>query len=691
MDKKFFSKVFLIIGVLVLLPSLSFAQETGSAIGAAVSAGAGFGFDLTGMLLSPLGYAILGLTSLITMLAGVLLNATIYFTIIEMANNFARVAPTIDVAWTTIRDVANMGFIFMLLWSSIQLIIGQDSNVRQLIVNIILAALLVNFSLFFTKVIIDLTNLLALSFYGAIVPADALTSGPESFTKIGLSNAIMSALGVTTIFASAGTFEGAGTLFTISILSSVVLLITSFIFFAMAIMLIIRYVVLIFVLILSPIAFVSWVLPGLKSTAAKWWDTLIGQAIFAPIFFLLMWVTVVVTRGISSTVFKDGGGFGSAFASGGTNLFQSNAVITIINFMVIIGFLIASLVIAKQQADKSHGAIKSLTKWATGAASGAVFGGALGGLGRKTLGKIGANAAGDADLIMRAEKETGLRGARARLNLYAAKKMAGGSYDVRNMSVPGSVVADAIRGTAGRTDIGKSMGLNDIRLESLNAGIGGFAAGVAGVGSGSTSSYKELNSEKDKRLRAESMERAGEVKKAEDKIKIKEGLAALDVIGPRTLDQEAAIKNMVDVIKKTPEKDIENLEASTLEKQEVAEALSQKQMEAIEKSDKFTAEEVQKIKAARGKRLNDAYTSNNGPEIISILQKMKHEDVAKLDIGKLTDPNMLDVYTPKFLNKLAKAPDLNDAKATAIRDAIINAGTNTAAINWLNGPGQNIY
>lgn len=449
MEKKFFSKLFLIIGVLVLLPSLSFAQETGSAIGAAVSAGAGFGFDLTGMLLSPLGYAILGLTSLITMLTGVLLNAAIYFTVVEMASNIERIG-AINVAWSTIRDVANMGFIFVLLWASIKLIIGQDDNVRQLIVNIIIAAILINFSLFFTKFAIDIANLLALTFYGAIVPPEALTSGPESFTKIGLSNAIMSALGVTTIFASAGTFEGAGTLFTISILSSVVLLITSFIFLAMALLLIIRYVVLIFVLILSPIAFVSGVLPGLDKIAKEWKDTLIGQAIFAPIFFLLMWVTVVVTRGISSTVFGAGSGFGSAFASGGENLFQSNAVITIINFMVIIGFLVASIITAKKYADMAPGGVSKVTKWAMGAAGGASLG-LAGKIGRTTFGQAASATANDKNILDRAAKGEKI----ARLQLAASRKLAGSSFDIRATEAGGSLEAGKASGAGGYLDYKK--------------------------------------------------------------------------------------------------------------------------------------------------------------------------------------------------------------------------------------------
>lgn len=689
--KKLFPYISIIaLALLLILPEFASAQGVVSAAAGAIF---GTGFDVVGWVLTPISYAILKFISLITLLTGVILNGAIFYTVVEMSTNIKAVA--IDSTWTVVRDIANMGFIFVLLWASLKHIMGDTSGTQQFIVKLIVAAILINFSLFFTKFAIDIANLLALTFYGAIVPASALST--NTFTSVGLSNAITDSLQISSIWNSIGTLEGAGTILTISLLSSVVLLITSFVFLAMAVMLVIRYVVLIFVLILSPIAFVSGVLPGLSGVAKQWKDTLVGQALFAPIFFLMMWITVKVIGGVATSTFGKGAGFASVVSGGETGLFNNDVVATFINFGVIIAFLIGSIIISKQYADMAPGGVGKITKWATGFASGAVFNKGLGGLGRTTLGRIGANAASDPNLIMQAEKETGLKGARARLNLYAAKRMASGSYDARNMTVPTSVVGDAIRGTVGRTPIGKSMGLNDIRLDQLDAKIGSFAAEQTGVGDGVSGGYKEMSSEADKRLRTESMERAGEVKKAENKIKVQEGISTLEAIGTGTANptQTATIKAAVDVIKNTSEKDIENQKASTLSKPEFAEALSQKQLEAIEKSDKFTAAEVQAIKTARAQRFNDAYATNNGPEIIQALKKMSYVDVAKLDESKLTNTAMLDIYTPKFLNKLGKINELTDTKATAIRNAIINnAATNPALANsvtWLNGPGSNIF
>ena len=57
---------------------------------------------------------ILKFVGLLTGLAGVVLNGVIYYTVVEISNNYADI-PAINAGWRTIRDVANMGFIFILL------------------------------------------------------------------------------------------------------------------------------------------------------------------------------------------------------------------------------------------------------------------------------------------------------------------------------------------------------------------------------------------------------------------------------------------------------------------------------------------------------------------------------------------------------------------------------------------------
>jgi hypothetical protein len=66
----------------------------------------------------------------------------------------------INQGWGVIRDIANVMFIFILLYIAIRHILQMgSSNTKRLLTSLIIAALLINFSLFFSKVIIDAGNI----------------------------------------------------------------------------------------------------------------------------------------------------------------------------------------------------------------------------------------------------------------------------------------------------------------------------------------------------------------------------------------------------------------------------------------------------------------------------------------------------------------------------------------------------
>ena len=118
---------------------------------------------------------ILSFVSLLTGLAGGLLNGIIYYTIVKISDNYNNLTP-IQEAWKVIRDISNMAFIFVLLYASIKTILGQGSDTKKLIINVVVVAAVINFSMFFTRVIIDTSNIVALQFYSGVVkgPSDDL-------------------------------------------------------------------------------------------------------------------------------------------------------------------------------------------------------------------------------------------------------------------------------------------------------------------------------------------------------------------------------------------------------------------------------------------------------------------------------------------------------------------------------------
>lgn len=458
--------------LLLTFPLITYGADGGFLSGLA-SKIAGGAFDVVGLVLTPITITLMGLTSFIVMLSGVLLNSVIYETVIKMAYNFSHV-PAIDSTWSVVRDVANMGFIFVLLYAAIKTIIGQGSDNKELIVKVVIAAILVNFSLFFTKLVIDAANVLALLFYGAIAPgatADGISGG--------IANSFMDIMNLQTLFSAKGVLN-AGNFTTVGVLGSLVMLIAAFSFVAVSILFIIRYVVLIFVLILSPLAFVAGIMPGLSDIRTKWWNALSGQAFFAPIYFFLIWVSLSVLQGFVDGQTQGTGNWAEVLGGtikqvNGTDVvdYKIGAVGLVIQFSVVIAFMIAALVIAKSWAEKAGPQAKALTKWATGMAGGATMG-VAGRFGRGTLGAAG-SAIGDSERLKRLEEKGGFAGAAARLSLAAGRKTSKASFDVRGTALGGSLDAgkaqkggfaeDLKNSAEKKKKYGESLGPSDIVID----------------------------------------------------------------------------------------------------------------------------------------------------------------------------------------------------------------------------------
>lgn len=407
-------------------------------------------------IISGLAWLIMKILSLFLMIAGLLLNFTLDVTVLQMADRIKGMTG-INIAWKVLRDLMNIGFIFMLLYQGIRLIISQDSidSIRKFIIGIVLASLLINFSLFFTKVIIDASNIATIGIYNTIIgDTDSKSTGADR----GLSNAFMNALGVQQFFSwdatnPIGNVEDDYSHMTSNIMACILIIITTVVFLAISIMFIVRYVVLIFLLALSPVAYMGMAFKGLEKMSSKWWATLWGQVIFAPLYMLMTWVTLTLIAGnftTSSATIE----LGSTTVAASANIF--------FNFAIIIGLTIASLFIAKDYSTQGAGEVKKFSEGMMSFAGGAVFGGAGAGL-RNTVGRLGLRGTNVEELEARVAKG-GVDGQRAQARLALAT----GSFDARK-----SKVVESTTSAAG-INFGKGLPFNP------KAGEGGRAAVLSG-------------------------------------------------------------------------------------------------------------------------------------------------------------------------------------------------------------------
>lgn len=341
--------------------------------------------DYAATLMSTIAEALLRLTSLLLYVSGMLLKYVIEVSVVDIG----RIIDTEGVrsAWSTFRDIANMSFIFIILYIAISTILGTGVNMRKTLVRVVVVALLLNFSFFFTKVAVDASNILSVGFYNQIINSPCGVDGAPSGD---IGSAFMCHMGLASIWKTDVIAQVVGNAVNLDVgnivvrgvMGSLFFLIAAFVFLAASLMFLARFISLIFLFILSPLAFGAMALPNDKYSD-KWKEPLIKNCIFAPAFMLTIWATLKVLGTINQTLFPAGRSFdiaGALIGTGGGP--PQNAGQTFMNYAIVIGMIIGALIVAEKfGAYGAGGAIKVLDKSRKGI---------QGAIGRQTIGRAGA-------------------------------------------------------------------------------------------------------------------------------------------------------------------------------------------------------------------------------------------------------------------------------------------------------------
>ena len=414
--------------------------------------------DPSGWIGQQVGNIMLTISSFFTWLGGLILETAINKLVYGMGTmlNSDGLGASIDIMWKLIRDISNLAFIFGFIYIGIRTIIDPDNvSTKRFLAQIIIGALLINFSLFITKFVIDFSNFTATQIYttmtggsGEISATFANQLGISGFYKT-LEPAALEEM----------TKDGAISFY---VMASIMLLIAGFVLAAGGILLIVRFVALIFIMIFSPLLFAATVFPQTAHYATDLWRKLISYSFFAPAYLLLLLITIKVIGGVGTSL-----GVGSTALSEAlrksTPASSVDSFTVIINFVIIIMFLIMSLKIAQQMGVKGGDMavsignnLKGRGQRFLGAAAGAATVGLAARTGRATIGRLAHNLS-ERDGLKDAASTRGVRGFMARQTLKGTRAVGDASFDARNVAGAGKALGVGEGRKGGYTTVKKEV------------------------------------------------------------------------------------------------------------------------------------------------------------------------------------------------------------------------------------------
>ncbi len=192
---------------------------------------------------------------------------------------------TVNTGWTTVRDMCNTFYIFFLLIIAFGTILRSSTfNAKNLLPKLVISLFLINFSAEITKLVIDFGQVFMYGIMGWMGTfqggAGSLTSIVDQFIKQ------IDKVGWEPSFEQV-------TRVAFALVYSVCL---GLVYVMLACFLLIRLVAFVFLIILSPIAFLSITMPSLGKYTSEWWGELVKYSIFGPIFMFFVYLSATMAN-----------------------------------------------------------------------------------------------------------------------------------------------------------------------------------------------------------------------------------------------------------------------------------------------------------------------------------------------------------------------------------------------------------
>lgn len=216
-------------------------------------------------------------------LIDIFLNQELYNSVLGTRLDGDRAA--IRIGWEIIRDFCNMFYVFFLLLIAFATITRNSSySAKNLLPKIIISMLLINFSMVIAKVVIDFGQVFLFGIAGWM----------GSFAGTGGAGAGLTS--ITDYFESQFTSNLNPSLPALFLASFAIFytFLLALLYVMLALFLLIRLIYFVFLVVVSPFAFFSMVLPSMQNYSSKWWHALVQNSISGPIFIFFVYLATTM-------------------------------------------------------------------------------------------------------------------------------------------------------------------------------------------------------------------------------------------------------------------------------------------------------------------------------------------------------------------------------------------------------------
>ena len=297
--------------------------------------------------------------------AASLFNWLVDNTIIQFGAFYGTIKPAVETAWTAFRDIANIFIIGIFTFVAISIILGlKEFGQKKMIASVLIVAVLINFSLLFTKMIIDVSNFAAAQVYtaaalgGSTAGQGAPIGSASAVPKYGIADQFMYLLGVGTfsdaykiVNDTAQAKDSGWAALLHGILVFAVVIGAALVLFYGSFLLVSRMIMLIFLMATAAIAVASYLIPdwGTSNYGFKAWkSSLIWCATLAPMLMVFLWMTLNVSYALKGTS-KATLGAALSNPAGGEN------IVALFNYVLVLGLLFTTFKLSSMWASKIGG------------------------------------------------------------------------------------------------------------------------------------------------------------------------------------------------------------------------------------------------------------------------------------------------------------------------------------------------